>query len=72
VAKPLLITTVVLVAGFCVLLFSDFTVNAKMGIMISATISIALIFDFLFLPALLMKFDPKEEENGVDNSAVTN
>ncbi len=57
VAKPLLITTVVLVVGFSVLLFSDFTVSAKMGIMISATITIALLFDFLFLPALLMKFD---------------
>ena len=57
VAKPLVITTLVLVAGFSVLLLSDFTVNAKMGLMISATISIALIFDFLLLPALLMRFD---------------
>lgn len=61
VAKPLLITTVVLVAGFSVLMLSNFNVNAKMGIMISATISIALIFDFLLLPALLMKFDKKEQ-----------
>ena len=60
VAKPLVITTMVLVVGFSVLLLSDFTVNAKMGIMISATISIALIFDFLLLPALLMKFDKGE------------
>ncbi len=57
VAKPLVITTMVLVAGFSILMLSNFTVNAKMGIMISATITIALIFDFLLLPALLMKFD---------------
>ena len=62
VAKPLLITTIVLVAGFSVLMLSNFNVNAKMGIMISATISIALIFDFLLLPALLMRFDKKEQE----------
>ena len=59
-AKPLVITTIVLVAGFSVLLLSDFTVNSKMGIMIGTTISIALIFDFLLLPALLMKFDKGE------------
>lgn len=57
VAKPLVITTLVLVAGFSVLIMSTFNVNAKMGIMVSATIAIALIFDFLLLPALLMKFD---------------
>ncbi len=76
VAKPLLITTVVLVAGFCVLLFSDFTVNAKMGIMISATISIALIFDFLFLPALMMRFDKesidvKKPDDEIEKGAIT-
>lgn len=61
VGKPLLVTTLVLVAGFSILMLSNFTVNAKMGVMISATISIALIFDFLLLPALLMKVDQKKE-----------
>jgi predicted RND superfamily exporter protein len=61
VGKPLLVTTVVLVAGFSILMMSNFTANAKMGVMISATISIALIFDFLLLPALLMKFDKGNE-----------
>jgi predicted RND superfamily exporter protein len=61
VGKPLLVTTVVLVAGFSILMMSNFTANAKMGVMISATISIALIFDFLLLPALLMKFDRGNE-----------
>jgi len=82
VAKPLVITTMVLVAGFSVLLLSDFTVNAKMGIMISATISIALIFDFLLLPALLMKFDKgvvttpadisEDNSNQLDNNMQSN
>lgn len=74
VAKPLVITTIVLVVGFSVLMMSNFNVNAKMGIMISATISIALIFDFLLLPALLMKFDrkktlaPTSDESPVDET----
>ena len=51
VAKPLVITTIVLVAGFSVLMLSNFTANVKMGIMISGTISAALVFDFLLLPA---------------------
>ncbi|MFT6326986.1 MAG: putative RND superfamily exporter protein [Crocinitomicaceae bacterium] len=61
VGKPLLVTTIVLVAGFSILMMSNFTANAKMGVMISATISIALIFDFLLLPALLMMFDKNHE-----------
>lgn len=69
VAKPLVITTLVLVAGFSVLMLSNFTVNAKMGIMISATISIALIFDFLLLPMLLMKADEKKDEIDVEVNA---
>ena len=75
VAKPLVITTIVLVVGFSVLMMSNFNVNAKMGMMISATISIALIFDFLLLPALLMKFDKKKSlaEQPVENDeAVPN
>jgi predicted RND superfamily exporter protein len=72
VAKPLVITTIVLVAGFSVLMLSHFTVNAKMGIMISATICIALIFDFLLLPALLMKFDKGDVLTPVDASGDKN
>jgi len=79
VAKPLVITTIVLVAGFSVLMLSNFTANVKMGMMISGTISAALIFDFLLLPALLMKLDKQseaeetEEENAeekTDESAI--
>ena len=72
VAKPLVITTIVLVAGFSILMMSNFTANVKMGMMISATITIALIFDFLLLPALLMKFDRKKytAEDVIDNESV--
>jgi predicted RND superfamily exporter protein len=63
VGKPLVVTTIVLVAGFSILMMSNFTANAKMGVMISATISIALIFDFLLLPSLLMMFDKNHESS---------
>lgn len=57
VGKAIVTTTVVLAAGFFVLAFSSFDVNASMGLMVGITIIIALIWDFLFLPALLIKLD---------------
>jgi predicted RND superfamily exporter protein len=57
VGAALLITTVILVAGFTVVSFSGFKPNSQMGIMTVITISLALILDFLFLPALLMKVE---------------
>ncbi|WP_250655717.1 efflux RND transporter permease subunit [Alkalimarinus coralli] len=57
VGKAIITTTVVLAAGFFVLAFSSFDVNASMGLMVGITIIIALIWDFLFLPSLLIKVD---------------
>lgn len=57
VGRALWITTFVLVAGFMVLAQSSFKLNADMGLLTALTILIALIIDFLFLPALLMKLD---------------
>jgi predicted RND superfamily exporter protein len=50
-------TTIVLVAGFLVLAFSSYRMNADMGWMSAITIGMALFMDFLLLPALLMKVD---------------
>ncbi|EGU38785.1 efflux RND transporter permease subunit [Vibrio scophthalmi] len=57
VGRALWITTVVLVAGFSVLAMSSFRLNADMGMLSAIVIFIALVVDFIFLPALLMKFD---------------
>ena len=57
VGKAIITTTVVLAAGFFVLAFSSFDVNSSMGLMVGITIVIALVWDFLFLPALLVKVD---------------
>ena len=60
VGRALWITTVVLVAGFSVLAMSTFRLNADMGLLSAVVIFIALVVDFVFLPALLMKFDKAE------------
>lgn len=61
VGQALLVTTVILVTGFMVLVFSTFKMNADMGLLTAITISVALIIDFLLLPPLLMAFDGKKK-----------
>lgn len=57
VGTAMWITTVTLVAGFLVLTLSGYKMNADMGLLSAITLSLALLMDFLFLPALLLKFD---------------
>jgi len=59
VGKALWVTTLVLVAGFIVLTFSHFKLNADMGLMTAMTITLALLADFFFLPPLLMLLEQK-------------
>ncbi len=59
VGGAIITTTVVLAAGFFVLACSSFDVNASMGLMVGITIITALIWDFLFLPSLLIKVDSR-------------
>ena len=57
VGGALIMTTVVLVAGFSVLGLSDFFPTAQMGQLTAIVIALALVCDFLFLPPLLMAVD---------------
>ena len=57
VGVAIVVNTVVLSAGFLVLLTSSFKVNADMGLLTAIAIVFALILDFLFLPALLLLID---------------
>ena len=57
VGIALLVTTLVLIAGFMVLHQSAFKLNSDMGLLTAITIGLALIADFIFLPPLLMKVD---------------
>lgn len=57
VGVALTATTIVLCAGFMVLMLSPFAINAHMGIMSALTIALALIVDFFYLPPLLLQAD---------------
>ncbi len=57
VGIALVVTSLVLIAGFLVLTQSAFKLNAEMGLLTAITIALALLADFIFLPPLLMKAD---------------
>ncbi|MFN3262331.1 MAG: outer membrane lipoprotein-sorting protein [Pikeienuella sp.] len=59
VGMALLVTTVGLVAGFGVLAQSGFAVNGDLAKLTAITITIALVADFLLLPALLIQLDQR-------------
>jgi predicted RND superfamily exporter protein len=56
VGIALLVTSLVLVAGFMILAQSHFYLNSSMGLLTGVVIMLALIIDLTLLPALLMRF----------------
>lgn len=60
VGVALVVTTIVLMAGFAVLTQSTFKVNSDLGLLTAITIAIALIIDFLLLPSLLIKLEERK------------
>jgi predicted RND superfamily exporter protein len=62
VGQALLVTSFVLIAGFMVLAQSDFGLNSDMALITSLIIFIALVFDFLLLPALLLYSNTNKEQ----------
>ena len=61
VGIALLVTSIVLVAGFMILAQSHFELNSGMGLLTGVVIANALLLDFMLLPPLLMKFDGDKE-----------
>ena len=59
VGTALVMTTIVLVAGFSTVLWSDARIYRIFALMGMLTISAALFGDLVFLPALLARFAPK-------------
>lgn len=57
VGNALWITTLVLVAGFVMLTFSDFRLTERLGSLTAITLAAAVAVDFLILPPLLMLID---------------
>lgn len=59
--KALVITTVLLVVGFGAFIFADFVPNRNFGMLCAMILFLALLTDLLFLPALLLTIDRKED-----------
>ena len=57
VGRAIIVTTIILTAGFSVLMQSSFAFNSDMGKLTAITIVVALILDLLLLPALLLVID---------------
>lgn len=57
VGRALVVTSLVLIAGFLVLVMSNFSVNATSGALMALTILFALVIDLVFLPVILLKLD---------------
>ncbi|MEO1149779.1 MAG: MMPL family transporter [Pseudomonadota bacterium] len=57
VGRPMLTSSLILIAGFCVVATSGFHVTSAMGMLSAMIILIALLADWLFLPPLLLLLD---------------
>ena len=71
VGKALVVTTIILVVGFSILSLSSFYLNSSMGQLTAIVIFMALVADFLFLPALLLTLDGKKERKPARNTVLT-
>ena len=60
--KAIVLTSVILCAGFLLLMFSDFLGTFYVGLLISLTLVFALLADLFLLPVLLMIFYKKKSE----------
>ncbi|HHO59415.1 MAG TPA: RND transporter, partial [Thiotrichales bacterium] len=59
VGIAIVVTSIVLIAGFMILAQSHFALNADMGLLTSVVILLALVFDLTFLAPLLIRFAGK-------------
>ncbi|MBW2419445.1 MAG: MMPL family transporter, partial [Deltaproteobacteria bacterium] len=58
VGRALVITSIALVLGFLVLLLSVLDAQSVQGLLLAGTIVVALVADFLLMPALVITFQP--------------
>lgn len=70
VGQALVVTTVVLMAGFSILLLSNFKLNSDLGFLSSMTIGIALLLDLLLLPALLITLEGANKNVTEETAAI--
>jgi predicted RND superfamily exporter protein len=67
VGKAVTINTVILAAGFGILIMSSFKVNQETGLLTATAVIAALILDLLLLPALLLVADKKSQNESPIN-----
>lgn len=68
----LLVTTIILTFGFMVLSFSSYEVNSSMAMLTMLTLILAILVDFLILPALLLVFDKRKFTKNVFSVSESN
>ena len=61
VGVAIVVTSVILLAGFMILAQSTFALNSQMALLTSIAIVMALVADFLLLPVLLMRIDKSKK-----------
>ena len=66
VGKALIVTSLVLTAGFLVLAQSDFGLNSGMAMVSTIIIIVALVIDFLLLPGLLIAIGNRSRKRDVE------
>lgn len=65
--RAIVLTTLILTAGFLMLMFSDFLGTFYIGLLISCTLIFALIADLFFLPVLLIYFFKPKKKSKTKN-----
>jgi predicted RND superfamily exporter protein len=64
VGDAMITTTITLVIGFGVLAFSTFELNSSMGLLSAIVIAVAVVFDLLVLPCLLLLLANRRPRDG--------
>ena len=72
VGTALLVTTIILVAGFVILAQSSFGLNSAMASLTAIALFMALIADLTLLPALLIILDNEKGEDREPSSSLAN
>lgn len=69
VGRPMVVTSIMLIAGFLVMLFSSFATLREFGYLTAITMGLCLATDVGMLPALLVALARLSEPRGVDSAA---
>jgi predicted RND superfamily exporter protein len=70
VGRPIMFTTVTLVAGFSVFALSDISNIGDFGLMAGFAIMWALLADFFLAPAMMLLFKPLGAEKGINTGGL--